>query len=210
MKNRNKNPFNAQKSAFSLNTRDAADFARFSNPTPSQSDFKTNIGPSPMMGDRNLGNTNTTQEERITDFPKHLFIPSYAQSVDLRNLAVITPASSFDLIDFVAPLNGITRFYGYGLYNDALLFNNVEFLITVDGARALPFHGNPNQNYKLVLGVAPDLSNSSIVNCSIQLNPGQRLIARAVNDAAVDVIMGVRFVGYLDSTSTRTDARQGG
>lgn len=210
MKNRNKNPFNMQRSAFDLKTKDAADFARFSNPTPSEGPFKTDVGMSPNMGGVNYGNTNTNSEVRITDFPKHLFIPSYAQSIDIRNLASIPSLAAFDLIDFVAPYNGTTRFYGYGLFNDALLFNDVEFQITVDGARALPFHGNPNDNYKLVLGVAPDLSNSSIINCSIQLNPGQRLVARAVNNALVDSIMGVRFVGYLDSSSVREDGRQGG
>lgn len=210
MRNRNKNAFNAQKSAFALNTRKAGDFARFSNPTPNEGSFKTDIGPDPMMGGVNFGNTNTTNESRITDLPKHLYIPSYAQSMDLRNLAIIPAGTNFDLINFVAPLNGTTRFYGYGLFNDALLFANVEFIITVDGKRALPFHGNPNDNFKLALGVAPDLSNSSIINCSIQLNPGQRIIVNAVNDDVVDVTMGVRLVGYLDSSSIREDARQGG
>lgn len=210
MINRKKNAFNAGHSAFNISTKNSGDFARFSNPTPNEGMFKTNIGPTPNMGGVNFGDTNTNSEVRITDLPKHLFIPSYAQSIDIRNLAVITSLSSFELLNFVAPPNGTTRFYGYGLFNDALLFNDVEFQITVDGARALPFHGNPNDNYKLSLGVAPDLANSSILNCSIQLNPGQRLICRAVNDAVVDVIMGARFVGYLDSSSIREDARQGG
>jgi hypothetical protein len=161
-----------------------------------------------MFGDE--GFVNRKPDVNIVELPRHLFIPAKAQSVDIRNLASITPGSSFDLLRFTAPPGGTTYFYGYAVFNDALLYNNVEFIPTVDGARIFPYHGNPDDNYKIALGVSSDVSNNALIQCAIQLNPGQVLLWRARNTDVVDVVMGVRMVGYLDSGNIRGESRIGG
>lgn len=148
--------------------------------------------------------------KNIFNFPDHLFIPKDAQSVDIRNLASITAGSSFEILRFQAPASGRTFFYGYAIFNDALLYANCEFIPRVDGARIFPYHGNPADNYKIALGVGPDIANSSLIQCAISLNPGQILTWEVRNTDTVDVVMGVRMVGYLDSGSSRKEMRVNG
>lgn len=148
----------------------------------------------------------------VTELPRHLYIPGDAQSIDIRALATVPALSSGNILEFVAPRSGKTTFIGYALFNDALLFNDVEFVPTVDGARILPYHGTPQAGgkYKLSLGVGPDMNNSSLIKCLVSMEPGQKLVWEVRNAAAVDVVMGVRMAGYLDSKGFRSTSRVGG
>jgi len=142
--------------------------------------------------------------------PDHLFIPRTGQSVDIRRLANVLPATSTELIVFTAPPGQKTKFIGYGVFSDALLFNLVNFIPTVNGKRIFPFHGDPQVNYKIALGVAPDLSNNAMINCQLDMNPGEVLKWTFFNNDVVAVAAGVRMVGYVDVTVTRTAGRFGG
>jgi hypothetical protein len=150
----------------------------------------------------------------VVQLPDHFYPPKESISVDIRSLAVIAAGTSFELLKYVADSGAKTFFYGYALFNDALLFADVEFVVKLDGTRILQKHGtpiysanNPNARYKLALGVGPDISNSSIIPCQVAMNPGQTLTWTAVNAAAVDVVMGVRMTGYQSQETARKTGR---
>jgi hypothetical protein len=142
--------------------------------------------------------------------PPHLFIPETGQSVDIRRLASVAPATSDRLIAFTAPKGAITRFIGYSVFNDALNFNLVEFVPKVNGRRVFPFHGDPQLNFKIALGLGPDMSNANSINCLLDLNPGDFLTWDFFNNDVVAVAAGVRMIGYVDQTITRKIGRFGG
>lgn len=150
---------------------------------------------------------------RPTDvnFPPHLFIPQGAQSLDLRRVvAVSSPSTGILLFSYTSPPGAITRFIKYGIFNDGQNGANYEFLPLVDGARIFPFHGDPSQNYKIYLGLGPDLSEASMIPCQLSLQPGQKLEWYISNTSGVDTSMGVRMVGYFDTTQRRVQGRFGG
>ena len=143
--------------------------------------------------------------------PKHLYIPENAQSVDLRRVDSVNPATTIEIIRFTCPQSTVVRFIGYGVFSDATNFGVIGFLPLVNGNRILPFHGDPQNGFKIGLGLAPDLSNNSIIQCSIKLSPGDLLQWYATNgDPILNNTLGVRMVGYVDVDQIRRDERFGG
>ncbi len=138
-------------------------------------------------------------------FPKHLFIPEGAESLDLRRVVSI-PGGMVDylLMEFTAPIGALTRFIGYGVYNDGYDANDFTFLPTVDNSRIFRYHGDPMHDYRIALGLAPDLGNEAIIPCQVTLQPNQTLRWYISNRGAVAANMGVRMIGYFDTSSTRT------
>lgn len=152
-----------------------------------------------------------TQPKRTpVEFPPHLFIPEGAESIDMRRVIDCDPATTNQLlIDFTAPQGAVTKFIGYAVYNDGLLFQNYEFLPEIDSMRILRYHGNPAFNFKIGLGLAPDLSNISIIPCQISMMPNQRLTWKITNTSAVVTKMGVRMIGYFDTQQKTTTTKFG-
>lgn len=142
--------------------------------------------------------------------PKHLFIPEDAQSVDIRNLANVPPGLTVDLLEFTCPKGMFVKFINYAVYFDALLFNLIDLVPLVNGNRILPYHGNPQQKYKIGLGTGQDLSNGNLIACQVDLQPGDKLVWRFTNNDVVDVAAGVRMVGYVDQSTIRKMGRFGG
>lgn len=146
--------------------------------------------------------------------PKHLYIPERAQSLDIRRARVMDPMTSIDLITFRPVDLGITGstviFTAYGVFNDGLVEDDYSFLPTVNGQRIFPYHGNPMKNFLISLGLAPDLSNVSMIECQLSLNPTDTLNWRVTNNSAVATAMGVRMKGYIDLTQARVERRFGG
>lgn len=140
--------------------------------------------------------------------PPHLFIPDDAQSVDIRNLANIPAGTSVDLLTFKGKAGGLVKFLGYSLFTDAVLFNNVEWIPLVNGARVLPFHGYPTQNFRMSLSLGFDLS--SLIACQLDLQPQDTLVWRFINNGIVDVAAGVRMSGYYSQSTIRKTGRFGG
>lgn len=153
----------------------------------------------------------SNQQPQAVSLPPHLFIPADAQSVDLRNLANVPPATTnLLLMSYRGPKGGITKFIGYGVFFDALMFSLINLVPTVNGARVFPFHGNPDQNFKIGLGTGADLSNVNLVSCQLDLQPGDLLEWRFTNNDVVDVAAGVRMSGYFDQSTIRKTGRFGG
>lgn len=170
----------------------------------------------PASGYRpNEGIESRSPEEQLpvnVELPKHLFIPAGAQSVDIRVAAdvaanTLTPAL---LMSFQAPKGARVHFINYGIFSDGILAANQEFIPRVDGNRVFPFQGDPNDNFRINLGLAPDLSNTSLIQAQLTLDSEQTVEWLVINRNAVDIAMGVRMVGYVDRSQRRTTARFGG
>lgn len=135
-------------------------------------------------------------------FPPHLFIPQGAASIDIRRCCTVTPGSVREtMMSFTAPQGGVTQFISYAIFNDGLLEENYEFRCLVDGSNALAYHGDPMKNYKIALGLGPDLSNVNLIPMQLAIQPGQTVVWTVTNNAAVDTVMGVRMVGYINTVS---------
>lgn len=155
-----------------------------------------------------------TGDATPVDLPNHLFAPHGAQTIDWRRAKIIDPATTFDLID-VRPLDrGITgavvRFTHYAVYTDGLDASLVSFLPLVNGVRVYGQHGDPMNNLKISLGLAPDLSDNSLIVGTLNLKPEDRIIWRVTNSSVVPVAMGVRMVGYIDYQQPQVTQRFGG
>lgn len=150
----------------------------------------------------------------LVELPRHLFIPAQAVSIDIRRVCNVSPGSLITdpanvLIRYTAPPGAITRFISYGVFCDGELSADFAFEPKVDGSRVFPYHGDPSQDYRINLGLGPDLSNSSLIQCNLALTPGQTLTWSVENLSTVKTVMGVRMVGYFDSSSQSVAPRFG-
>lgn len=147
---------------------------------------------------------------QAVSLPRHLFIPEDAQSVDIRNLVNVPPGTTVTLLEFRCPKGMFVKFINYAVYFDALLFNLVNLEPLVNDQRVLPFHGNPQERYKIGLGTGQDLSNGNLIACQLDLQPNDVLKWVFTNADIVDVAAGVRMVGYVDQSTIRKQGRFGG
>lgn len=145
-------------------------------------------------------------------FPDHLFTPKGATSVDIRKVCTILPNAPTGemLMSFKAPEGSYTRFIAYGVFCDAQFENKVAFLPLLDGARVFPYHGDPMANYRIALGLGPDLGDPYMIGCQLQLSPGQTIEWWVFNSDTVPVMLGVRMKGYFDTGSKLTTPKFGG
>ena len=151
------------------------------------------------------------REATLVELPRHLYIPEGASSIDFRRLVTLAAGSTNELLmRFVAPNGSITRIISYGIFNDGASAADYEFSPRVDGARVFPYHGDPMDNYKIALGLGPDLNNSALIPCQLTLLPGQVLEWIISNTSSVDTVMGVRMVGYFDAAEKLVTPRFGG
>lgn len=144
-------------------------------------------------------------------FPRHLYIPEGAESIDLRRVVNLPTAYvDYELFSFTAPQGALVKFISYGVYNDGDNGANYDFRPLVDGSRVFRYHGDPTLNFKIYLGLGPDLSNTSMLPCQLTLQPGQTIKWLITNTSGVDTSMGVRMIGYLDTSNQRVQGRFGG
>lgn len=168
---------------------------------------------SPIAGEEDLKRRAEISNNmpQAVSLPPHLFIPSDAQSLDFRCLFNIPPGTQdFVIMSYRGITGGLTKFIHYGIYLDALLFDLINIVPTVDGVRVFPLHGNPNNNFKIGLGTGADLSNSNLISCQLDLQPGQLLEWKVTNNDVVDIAAGVRMSGYFDQSTQRKTGRFGG
>lgn len=149
-------------------------------------------------------------EAQSVEFPRHLYTPEGAQTVDIRKVCLVAPGDTDAILSFTAPQGAVTRFTHYGIFNDGALEDDFQFIPTVNGRRAFPFHGDPQENFRISLGLGPDLTNNSMIEATIALNPGETIAWTAQNGSAVPVTLGVRMKGYLDFSQRRVQTRYGG
>lgn len=145
------------------------------------------------------------------DFPRHLFIPEGAQSIDITRVCLALPGTiNEELMSFTAPDGGITNFIAYGVFTDAEFAQFVEFSPRVSDLRVFPFHGDPNNNFRINIGTGPDLSNNSLKSAHIVIQPRQTFRWLVTNTDTLTRTMGVRMTGYFLSSQTIETTRFGG
>lgn len=205
MSNDDNNPFRPDAPRNPFITYDSG--FRQQNQTPYQV-----FGASPIAGpeDQKKRKQQSNVMPTAVSLPPHLFIPADAQSVDIRNLANVPPATTVDILTFRGRPGGLTYFIGYGVFFDALLFDLINLLPTVNGSRVFPLHGNPDRNFKIGLGTGSDLSNANLISCQLILQPNDVLRWTFTNNDVVDVACGVRMSGYFDQSTIRKTGRFGG
>ena len=143
--------------------------------------------------------------------PEHLFLPPGAESLDIRRLgSIVAGTTNARFMSFTAPKGAMVHFLGYSIFSDGTLAASQLFVPRVDGKRVFAYHGDPDDQFKINLGLGPDLFNATLQRGQLTLNPTEEIVWFLSNTAAVDVAMGVRMLGYLDYTQTRVNARAGG
>ena len=121
------------------------------------------------------------------------------------------------LINFQPPRGMEAIITAYGIYTDAALAVDTEFVPLLNGTRVFPYHGTPtdinNPNkipYRISLGLGPDLSNESMIECNLRIQDTQTFQWFITNSSALSQVMGVRFKGFLRSIGKAQNYKIGG
>ena len=145
-------------------------------------------------------------------FPRHLFIPPNAEPIDIRKLCEVnagmtTPERFITLKAKEGEEIVITH---YGVFTEAEDANETEFFFKANGSRIYRLHGRPDdalnpKRYLINIGVAPDLSNLSLINGHIKIRPTQIYSVDVINRNLTEIprAMGVRIVGYKNNVDPR-------
>lgn len=173
-------------------------------------DADTVFEASPIAGAEDLKRRQDVsgQTPQAVSLPTNLYIPEGAQSIDISALANIPPSTTQTILEFRGRKGNITRFIGYAVFNDALLLDLITLVPKVNGFRVFPLHGNPQLKFKMGLGLGPDLS--TLVQATLELQPNDVLTWEITNSDVVDIAVGIRMSGYLDSSTIRKIGRFGG
>ena len=134
------------------------------------------------------------------NLPSHIFIPEDAESVDARRCVEISKNTDkpVEILRIEAKEGEYFRFIKYAVFTDAELAENIEFIPKLNGKRILRQHGTPdkNMNYRISLGLSPDISEGALISCDINLKPHNVLTWEVYNKSDVDIPVAVRMVGY--------------
>lgn len=145
-------------------------------------------------------------------------LPKNAESVDIRRVSD-TSAGTFEalFLKFQPPKGYEAIITGYGIFSDAQFAISTEFIPKINGSRVFTYHGQPRDTnnpfilpYKICLGLGPDLTDVSLIECSLRIKETDVFEWYLTNASAVTQTMGVRFKGYLRSVNEARDYRVGG
>lgn len=149
-------------------------------------------------------------EISIGKFPAHQHTPPNAKTFDMRVLADVGAGSVNEELMSYTVGNGFELVVtGFALFNDALLQSDTEFIPTVNEARVFQYHGDPNDNFRLSLGLGTSLSNEHLSDANLVLKSGQTFRMGVSNSSAVNATMGARIRGYI-VTNTGKSVNFGG
>ena len=145
-------------------------------------------------------------------------IPASGQSLDIRRVVDASAGTtSAMLINFQPPRGMEAIITAYGVYTDAALAIDTEFVPLLNGTRVFPYHGTPtdinNPNkipYRISLGLGPDLSNESMIECNLRIQDTQTFQWFITNSSTLSQVMGVRFKGFLRSIGKAQNYKIGG
>lgn len=158
-----------------------------------------------------VGRPNPSIAPREVALPDHLFVPPGCEVIDARVAAEVTAGTTNELFfSFTCPDAVRAHFIAYSVFSDGTDAANQLFVPRKDGKRVFPYHGDPNDGFKINLGLGPDLSNANLIQCQLSLNPGEKIEWFVTQTSGVDVAMGVRMFGYIDAAKIRNNANAGG
>jgi hypothetical protein len=145
-------------------------------------------------------------------------IPQSGQSLDIRRV-VEASAGTINalLINFQPPVGMEAIITAYGVYSDAQFAIETEFIPLLNSRRVFPYHGTPTDinnpqvlPYRISLGLGPDLSNESMIECNLRIQDNQKFEWLISNTSIVPQVLGVRFKGYLRSIGKAQNYKIGG
>lgn len=151
-------------------------------------------------------------ETMPVSFPPNFYPPAGAESVDIRRL-INVPAGQvgeLEVMRFQALTAQAVVWYKYGIFTDALDASLVEFIPRINGNRILRYHGDPQNNFRLSLSVGPNLGDDSMIVTQVYMKPNDVLTWHVKNLDAVINPMGVRMMGYIDTSLKRKTMSFGG
>lgn len=145
-------------------------------------------------------------------------IPQSGQSLDLRRVVEASPMTvNALLLNFQPPPGMEAIITAYGVYSDAQFAAQTEFVPLLNGRRVFPYHGTPTDinnpqllPYRISLGLGPDLSNESMIECNLRIQDNQTFEWYISNTSTVAQVLGVRFKGYLRSIGKAQNYKIGG
>lgn len=145
-------------------------------------------------------------------------IPQSGQSLDIRRVVEASAGTvNALLLNFAPPPGTEAIITAYGVYSDAQFASQTEFVPLLNGTRVFPYHGTPTDinnpqllPYRISLGLGPDLSNESMIECNLRIQETQRFEWYISNTSLVPQVLGVRFKGYLRSISKAQNYKIGG
>lgn len=145
-------------------------------------------------------------------------IPQAGQSIDIRRVVEASVGTTNELlINFTPPPGMEAIITAYGIYSDAQFAAQTEFIPLLNGVRVFPYHGTPVDinnpqilPYRISLGLGPDLSNQSMIECNLRIQETQNFQWFITNASSVVQVLGVRFKGYLRSISKAQNYKIGG
>ena len=186
---------------FGTKDRERQYYKKRQTPSKTQMPKLPKGGPGSMMVD----------EAMPVRFPANFYPPEHAESLDIRRLINVAPATvEQEIIRFQAQTAQSVVFYKYGIFTDALDASLVEFIPRLNGKRVLRYHGDPQDNFKLNLSVGPNLNDSNMVACQIYMKPNDVFTWTVTNNDVVINPMGVRMSGYVDVSLKRKTTAFGG
>lgn len=143
--------------------------------------------------------------------PKHIFLPEDSQSLEFRVLVLVPDTTVGTIFTFTAPPDATTMFTSYNIVaSPASNLTGSFFTPFVNKIRVLPYHGNPDNKFRMdVSSTAGDFSDTP-TKCVLQLQPGDVLTWTFTNNSGDDVNAAVVMSGYIDTSTTRKMGRFGG
>lgn len=144
--------------------------------------------------------------------PENFYPPVGAESIDIRRLINVPANQTTELLimSYTAQTAQAITWYKYGIFTDALDASLIQFFPRINGKRILRYHGDPQNGYALNLSVGPNLNDSNLITTQLYMKPNDVLTWHVVNNDVVVNPMGVRMVGYVDSSLKRKTMSFGG
>lgn len=166
--------------------------------------------PSQVVTNEERRNLKGGDEGMPVAFPENFYPPVNSTSFDPRKLINVPAGTRRTVLQYTAEEGQSIVILKYGLFTDALDADLVEFKVTIDGKKVLRYHGDPSNNFRLSLSLGANLNENNMIPCNLYLKPRQTIKIEAINNDAVDVPMGARLSGYVDSSIKRKSRSFGG
>jgi hypothetical protein len=133
------------------------------------------------------------------------------QSVDLRRqVSVASGVGKVLLLEFTPRTDAIFYQQAYAVFADTVNLFDVDFVPVVSGVRVFPYHGDPQNRFRINRQSSTQLNNLALVNAPLKVQPLKVYQWFAINNTGGDVDMSVRIVGFVQSVKMRDKPRMNG
>lgn len=144
-----------------------------------------------------------------SQMPPNFYMPDQSKSVDLKTKTTVNAgAVKQSIFSFTVPQGYQGMFYQYALLSASNVPGEIRFHVEVGGSPILMFHGDPTVagnplNLPTSGNGVNDFSDQALVRAQIIVPALKAVEFFASNTTAGNIEVGVRLVGYVDSTARR-------